>query len=451
MKHSTLSLPILLTLVTSKFIMIVVAKQNYNLNKEFSNEVMSTVKLTSHECVENKTYIWCLPHGYDNWKEPWRQEDVTSASFPWVYEFKFRILDIKEVDDLKQKISIKSQFQVSWFESRLEINADAKEWNDTKLGSINEVNVPPDVLSALWKPDLEVYGMEDFETNGLLKSMSSVKINTTGFVKYEALANFIFSCHMNFTNYPLETHECQFRIGSYYSTKETVSCVSKFEYDTDLQRSLQYLIQIDELPEVYHTYRDTEIFNSKTYAVCGFNVSLKRTRIQTFFQMYFISILFVAVSWVSFLIKPDRVPGRMGVLVTIFLVLVNLFNGFKHNAPVSKSLNAMDVYMLGCISLVFLALVEYAIIMILEHPENSLPIKNCSSQLSPAKRNEKINKATKTKKKYLCWNEIDSLSLLVFPILFVLFNISYCAIYLQSLLLFKFYSKLIVYQYQLCY
>ena len=146
--------------------------------------------------------------------------------------------------------------------------------------------------------------------------------------------------------------------------------------------------------------------------------------------MYFISILLVSVSWVSFIIKPDRVPGRMGVLVTIFLVLVNLFNAFKHNAPVSKSLNAMDVYMLGCISLVFLALVEYAIIMILENPENVVPYKTNMSKTSPAKRNEKFIRGKSKKKKYICWNQLDSLSLLMFPALFIFFNLVYWTIYL---------------------
>jgi hypothetical protein len=36
--------------------------------------------------------------------------------------------------------------------------------------------------------------------------------------------------------------------------------------------------------------------------------------------------LFVIVSWISFLIPMDVIPGRMALLVTLFLVLVNIFN-----------------------------------------------------------------------------------------------------------------------------
>ena len=47
------------------------------------------------------------------------------------------------------------------------------------------------------------------------------------------------------------------------------------------------------------------------------------------FQVYLPSFMFVIVSWVSFLIKPEVVPGRMGLLVTLFLVLINIFNSVR--------------------------------------------------------------------------------------------------------------------------
>ena len=87
------------------------------------------------------------------------------------------------------------------------------------------------------------------------------------------------------------------------------------------QRS--YFIKMDSLPEEDHIL----IYTSTPFAVCGFNIVLHRTRMQTFFQEYLTCMLFVVVSWVSFIIKPDAVPGRMAVLVTVFLVLINIFNG----------------------------------------------------------------------------------------------------------------------------
>lgn len=53
----------------------------------------------------------------------------------------------------------------------------------------------------------------------------------------------------------------------------------------------------------------------------------------TIFFNYEISGLFVVVSWISFVVPPDVIPGRMALLITLFLVLVNIFNSVTTNTP----------------------------------------------------------------------------------------------------------------------
>ena len=43
--------------------------------------------------------------------------------------------------------------------------------------------------------------------------------------------------------------------------------------------------------------------------------------------------LFVIVSWMSFLIPMDEIGGRMGLLVILFLLLVNIFDTVATNTP----------------------------------------------------------------------------------------------------------------------
>ena len=50
----------------------------------------------------------------------------------------------------------------------------------------------------------------------------------------------------------------------------------------------------------------------------------------------------MTVSWVSFLIPPEIVPGRMTLLVTIFLVLINIFNNVTSNSPNVEGLTAIS-------------------------------------------------------------------------------------------------------------
>ena len=101
------------------------------------------------------------------------------------------------------------------------------------------------------------------------------------------------------------------------------------------------------------------------YAACGFQIQLVRKQVQYLVQVYLPSGMFVITSWVSFLIKPEIVPGRMALLVTLFLVLINIFNSVRQRAPISSSLNALDLYIVVCIFLIFGALMEYAAILFL--------------------------------------------------------------------------------------
>ena len=43
----------------------------------------------------------------------------------------------------------------------------------------------------------------------------------------------------------------------------------------------------------------------------------------------------------------------MAMLVTLFLVLINIFNSVRENAPISSRLNAVDLYLVICIFFVF--------------------------------------------------------------------------------------------------
>merc|ERR1719154_327131 len=86
--------------------------------------------------------------------------------------------------------------------------------------------------------------------------------------------------------------------------------------------------------------------------------------VSTYIITYYLpSGLFVIVSWISFLIPMDVIPGRMALLVTLFLVLVNIFNNVTTNTPKAEGLTAIEAWMLACILFVFAALAEYAALL----------------------------------------------------------------------------------------
>ena len=71
----------------------------------------------------------------------------------------------------------------------------------------------------------------------------------------------------------------------------------------------------------------------------------------------------MVVSWVSFLVPPEVVPGRMAMLITLFLVLINIFNNVTTASPNTEGMNAITAWMLTCIFFVFGALGGYAFLL----------------------------------------------------------------------------------------
>ena len=84
----------------------------------------------------------------------------------------------------------------------------------------------------------------------------------------------------------------------------------------------------------------------------------------------------MVVSWVSFLVPPEVVPGRMAMLITLFLVLINIFNTVTTNSPNTEGMNAITAWMLVCIFFVFGALGMYLVDFMVGQPKmiKSVPL-----------------------------------------------------------------------------
>merc|ERR1719361_1449958 len=103
--------------------------------------------------------------------------------------------------------------------------------------------------------------------------------------------------------------------------------------------------------------------SSSNYSAYGFEILLSRSLGPFILSVYLPSAMFVMMSWVSFFVPPDIVPARIVLLVTLCLVLINMFNSTTTRIPVSNAVTAMEVWLLACMLLVFLSLVQYAVIL----------------------------------------------------------------------------------------
>ncbi|XP_037792248.1 glycine receptor subunit beta-type 4-like [Penaeus monodon] len=81
-----------------------------------------------------------------------------------------------------------------------------------------------------------------------------------------------------------------------------------------------------------------------------------------FVQSYLPTTLIVVISWVSFWMDVDSVPGRTTLGVTTLLTVSSKSSGIQAGLPQVSYVKAIDVWMGACTAFVFCALLEFTFV-----------------------------------------------------------------------------------------
>jgi len=153
---------------------------------------------------------------------------------------------------------------------------------------------------------------------------------------------------------------CLFKVGSYAYPEEDLTFSngllkynnSSFQQATELDYSIEEPIPLRDTRYVWH--------NHVNLSLTGFEVTLRRHIGKYVVYNHMPSGLFVCVSWISFVVPIEAIPGRMSLLITLLLVLINIFNSSVFTEPLSHGITAVSGWLLSCIFFVFGSLMAYA-------------------------------------------------------------------------------------------
>jgi len=411
-------------------LVLVIVMGRGSLKTEKVNPEKETVKPETETAlcistVSQRRLAWCLPEDYDRKKPPFAERlsrDSNQASKMNIH-YAFSIREVSEVVDNEQTLQLPMYFSVAWREDRLTVDSGHPAWEGSITGPANQSTEDAETLKLFWKPNLEIYGLQEFKKHSILNQMAGLRISRDKVITYDIKATVEISCQMNFDNYPFDDHVCTFQVGSYFYDKNSVTCTSEF-YDPGssksniVQRNLQHSVRFRKL----RTSKRVVKLQSGEYAACGFEVLLERKHQPLIYQIYIPCILFVTVSWISFIIDPKVIPGRMSLLVILFLVIINVFNNVRSSAPSSGSseLNAIDGFIMTCIFMIFSAIIEYALVLSIY----TLELDKIDFIINENRPNirDRILKMIKNPRR------LDLLSFIVFSCAFILYNFNYWVI-----------------------
>ncbi|XP_016659655.1 glycine receptor subunit alphaZ1-like [Acyrthosiphon pisum] len=212
----------------------------------------------------------------------------------------------------------------------------------------------------------------------LFQDLASIRLYDNSTLRISIGATIIIKCDMDFVLYPLDVQTCAVDFGSYKYTLTDM----KFHWRDDplifpsdfgdgfrLPRYVVSFVTDNRLNVIY--------YGDGNHSTARLVITLSRELRSHLLESYLPSTLFVIMSWGSFVVMPEVVPGRMVLLVTTLLSLVTMFdtisirgaftykwnNVKKNNSPSALELKCIEVWLISCTLFVFLALVEYFIVL----------------------------------------------------------------------------------------
>ena len=245
----------------------------------------------------------CLPYWYRKGELPNNPVEIKTS---------ISINHIREIDDKKMTVALEFHPVLVWPDNRIITNLTD---NERKYGVVlNNV-----MLFDLWKPDLRVENIRSFQIHSILEDISGLAIGEMGnntVVWYEFTAKAIIYCNFDFRRYPMDVQECNFTIGSPYPAKQAVIFnfnASTFHFATETQNTDAFSIDIKNIK-----------IDKDDQTTFGFTIKLNRTLQKYVMECYIPCITIVIVAQISFIISFESMPGRIGLLITLFLTLTNI-------------------------------------------------------------------------------------------------------------------------------
>lgn len=353
------------------------------------------------------------------------------------------VRSISKIDDVTMEYSVQLTFREQWLDERLKFNDFG--------GKIKYLTLTD--AARVWMPDLFFSNEKEGHFHNIIMPNVYIRIFPYGSVLYSIRISLTLSCPMNLKLYPLDRQVCSLRMASYGWTTNDLVFLWKDGDPVQVVKNLH-------LPRFTLEKFLTDYCNSKTntgeYSCLKVDLLFKREFSYYLIQIYIPCCMLVIVSWVSFWLDQSAVPARVSLGVTTLLTMATQTSGINASLPPVSYTKAIDVWTSVCITFVFGALLEFALVNyasrsdmhrenmkkqraacedhgpdpgdLMEDGNTTFPmVRQCEIHMQQSRPNccrTWLSKFPTRSKR------IDVISRITFPLVFALFNLIYWSTYL---------------------
>ena len=256
----------------------------------------------------------CIVKGYKKYLVP--EKGITKVHSTIEYQ------EMGSVIANEQSVSIDFTLTLVWLDPHIRANQE-----DLKHDSLA---LSPRAIKMIWTPDMHIWNRASFKAEPEWRTLISCKIlplhetskleggketTKTGIeMRYEVKATVL--CNFKHSNYPMDTQNCNILFGSSSSGAIFVlHDTHRKQNDTIRYEAVDFDVSI--------SFFDNKTMNGNS--VVEIAITMDRSTISFILKYYIPCNAIVIVSLIGFIIPVSAIPGRVALLVTQFLTLINLF------------------------------------------------------------------------------------------------------------------------------
>lgn len=279
------------------------------------------------------------------------------------------------IDDISSFNAKDMEFRLDLFvEHSWKVNEEVCRDYKRSVDSLNfnltlddPVYLSPVYFYLFWLPDTFMINAK--KVNKITEESGTkvliLKLESDGMchLEYQSRLAVVVACQMDFKFYPLDIQECPLTMRSYgypdsmmvYQWKNKSGPVPM---NPDL-KLLQHTVTLSK----GNGYR---IMLNRKYSTLYINFTFERHISYFLTNVYAPSGIVIVISWFSFWLGIDLVPGRISLCVTCILVLITQASGLRNTLPQVSYINALDIWMISCLIFVFASLLESTVIWFMD-------------------------------------------------------------------------------------
>ncbi|XP_064649954.1 glycine receptor subunit alpha-4-like [Lineus longissimus] len=320
-------------------------------------------------------------------------------------------------------------------------------------------------VSELWLPDTFFGNEKSGKSHSITVPNKLLRLYPNGEILYSQKVTLTLSCPMKLATYPHDRQSCRIDIESYGHTIDELSFYWYNDGDTISANPKLELPEFTFDPDNIELGNCSTVYNTGSYSCLYVQFTLKREFGYYLTGTYIPSMLIVVLSWISFFIDVRATPARISLGLLTVLTITTMNSGVRSTLPKVSYIKAVDVWMSACLTFVFAALLEFAIANMMARKEDQAknkvteiaakkikevkttgsvmhvrvePLRDQESDSQESTSNEEAQEKASCKMKMkACWawltaDRLEMLSLMIFPVIFLIFNLTYWCFYLTA-------------------